>query len=284
MDPAISIEGLTKAYGDTVVLSGVDLDVERGTCCALLGPNGAGKTTTVEILEGYRRRDAGTVTVLGTDPETAGTAWRASIGIVLQESADNADLTCLEALRAFAVLYPTPRRPEEVLELVGLDAHGHDRARHLSGGQRRRLDVGLGIIGNPELLFLDEPTTGFDAEARRDFWRMIHSLKADGTTILLTTHYLEEAEELADDVAIIAGGRIVERGAPTSIGGRETATSLVRFRTPDGEVVEITTDDPARLIADLVAEHGRVDELAVTRPSLEDVYLDLIRRHHRADS
>jgi ABC-2 type transport system ATP-binding protein len=206
---AVRMRGLTKRYGEKVAVDGVDLDVRRGEVLALLGPNGAGKTTTVEMLEGYRQRDEGEVSVLGQDPGSPDRSWRSRIGIVLQSSADNAELTVGELVRHFAGFYPDPRDPDEVISWVGLEQARRTRTRALSGGQRRRLDVALGVIGDPELLFLDEPTTGFDPEARRQFWGLITALRAEGTTILLTTHYLEEAEQLADRVGVITGGRLV---------------------------------------------------------------------------
>ena len=274
---AISVEGLTKSYGGRLVLKGIDLQVPEGRCIALLGPNGAGKTTTVEILEAYRPRDGGRVSVLGLDPAQATSEWRSRIGIVLQEAGDNADLSCVEVLRAFATFYPSSRSVDEVFGLVGLSEQAEARVRVLSGGQRRRLDVGLGIIGRPELLFLDEPTTGFDAEARRQFWSMIRGLRAEGTTIVLTTHYLDEAEELADDVAVIADGEIRAQGPPATIGGRDDAEALVRYRLEDGSLFEQRTATPAALVASLQSLYGELPELTITRPSLEEIYLALIR-------
>jgi ABC-2 type transport system ATP-binding protein len=273
---AISIQGLTKSYDGRQVLRGIDLEVAEGSCIALLGPNGAGKTTTVEILEAYRTRDGGEVRVLGVDPRHPSAAWRARIGIVLQSTGDNAELSCAEVLRSLATLYPNPRDVDEVLSLIGLADRADARARQLSGGQRRRLDVGLGIIGRPEVLFLDEPTTGFDAEARRQFWSMIKDLRQEGTTIVLTTHYLDEAEELADDVAVIAAGLIRAQGPPSSIGGRNDALALVRFRLGDGSYFEERTATPAELVAAKRAAMGELADLTVTRPSLEDFYLALI--------
>ncbi len=212
--------GLTRSYGALRAVDDIDLTVERGQCVALLGPNGAGKTTTTEILEGYRTRDSGDVRVLGIDPSAADRRWRTRVGIVLQQVGDLSELTVRESLRHFAGYYPNPRPVDEVLDQVGLTSKAESRGRTLSGGQRRRLDVGLGIIGRPELLFLDEPTTGFDPEARRDFWALIESLKAEGATILLTTHYLEEAEALADMVGVINRGRLVAFDAPAELGGR----------------------------------------------------------------
>jgi ABC-2 type transport system ATP-binding protein len=279
-DTVISVRGLRKSYGNTVAVDGVDLDICRGEVMALLGPNGAGKTTTVEILEGYRHRDGGTVTVLGEDPEPAGRTrrWRARIGIVLQLSGE-LELTVAELAGQFASYYPRPRDPAEVIELVGLRGLERRRAPQLSGGQRRRLDVALGILGRPDLLFLDEPTTGFDPEARRQFWVLIRRLAADGTTIVLTTHYLPEAEALADRVVVLASGRVVATGPPASLGDRTRAAAQVSWETPDapGGRQVVTTTTPTKVVADLAAAHGgEVPGLTVTRPSLEDAYLELI--------
>jgi ABC-2 type transport system ATP-binding protein len=273
--PAVSVHGLRKSYGRAAAVDGVDLNIERGEVFALLGPNGAGKTTTVEILEGYRHRDGGTVAVLGEDPASAGRRWRARIGIVLQLGGD-LQLTVRELVGQFAAFYPRPRDPGEVIELVGLGGLEHRRAHQLSGGQRRRLDVALGIVGRPELLFLDEPTTGFDPEARRQFWDLIADLADGGTTILLTTHYLAEAEALADRVAVLASGRIVALGTPGELGGRESQDTEVGWDTPEGRRT-VRTATPTRVVTDLTAEFGgEVPGLTVTRPSLEDVYLNLI--------
>jgi ABC-2 type transport system ATP-binding protein len=277
-DTVVRADGLRKRYGDVVALAGVDLGIRHGEVFALLGPNGAGKTTTVEILEGYRHRDAGTVTVLGEDPQRAGRSWRARIGIVPQQAypAEAAELTVREMVRHFAGFYPRPRDPGEVIELVGLTAKAQSRLHQLSGGQIRRLDVALGIVGGPELLFLDEPTTGFDPEARRNFWDLIRALQALGTTILLTTHYLEEAEALADGVAIISGGQVVETGTPATLGGRATATATVTWDDGNGPR-RVRTDTPTRMVRELAERFGgEVPGLAVARPTLEDVYLDLI--------
>ena len=274
-EPAIRVSSLRKAYGGTHAVDGVDLEIEPGECFALLGPNGAGKTTTVEILEGYRHADAGTVSVLGEDPARPTPAWRARIGIVLQSASDLADLTVDEVVRHFATYYPNPRDPAQVIGAVGLEEKRQSRVTTLSGGQRRRLDVGLGIIGRPELLFLDEPTTGFDPEARRDFWDLIASLRVDGTTILLTTHYLEEAEHLADRVAVIVEGRIAALGDPATLGGRRTADALVSWS--DGQPREARTSEPTRFVQELAVQfNGEIPELAVRRPTLEDVYLRLV--------
>jgi ABC-2 type transport system ATP-binding protein len=274
-DPAVSVRGLRKSYGPAAAVDGIDLDIERGEVFALLGPNGAGKTTTVEILEGYRHRDGGTVAVLGEDPASAGRRWRARIGIVLQLGGD-LQLTVRELVCQFAAFYPWPRDPGEVIELVGLGGLEHRRAHQLSGGQRRRLDVALGIVGRPELLFLDEPTTGFDPEARRQFWDLIADLADGGTTILLTTHYLAEAEALADRVAVLASGRIVAVGTPGELGGRESQDAEVGWDAPEGRRT-VRTAAPTRAVTDLTAEFGgEIPGLTVTRPSLEDVYLNLI--------
>ena len=275
-DAAISIRGLVKRYGDRNAVDGLDLDIRRGEIFALLGPNGAGKTTTVEVLEGYRDRDSGEVRVLGVDPARGGRRWKADIGIVLQSGAGDSQLTCLELLRAQAAYYPDPRDPDEVLELVGLTEKAGSRGRTLSGGQRRRLDVALGIVGRPRLLFLDEPTTGFDPEARRQFWALIRSLRELGTTMLLTTHYLDEAEELADRVGVIARGRLVEVAVPAELGGRDTAPAVVHW-TEDGVRRAAETATPTAFVAELAARFpGEVPDLAVARPTLEDVYLTMI--------
>jgi ABC-2 type transport system ATP-binding protein len=274
---AVRVRGLTKRYGGTAAVDGIDLDIPSGQVFALLGPNGAGKTTTVEILEGYRRRDEGDVSVLGADPQRAGRRWRYGIGIVLQEASDLSELTVAETVRHFARYYPGPRDADEVIATVGLAGKANSRVGTLSGGQRRRLDVAVGIVGNPALLFLDEPTTGFDPQARRQFWELIRSLTTEfGTTILLTTHYLEEAENLADRVAILVRGVIVADGDPASLGGRAEAMAVVSW-LDNGRRRSLESDDPGAVIADLTARHGGVVQgLSVTRPSLEDVYLDLI--------
>ncbi len=274
-DLAISVRRLRKSYGPTVAVDDIDLDISRGEVFALLGPNGAGKTTTVEILEGYRHRDGGAVSVLGEDPAGAGRSWRARIGIVLQLSAEP-ELTVAEMVSQFAGYYPRPRDTAEVIELTGLTGLERRRGHQLSGGQRRRLDVALGIVGRPELLFLDEPTTGFDPEARRQFWELIRNLAAGGTSILLTTHYLPEAEALADRVAVLAGGRVVALGAPADLGGRQLQEALVSWQAPDGWRT-VQTAKPTEIVTGLAAQFGgEVPGLAVVRPSLEDVYLDLI--------
>ena len=272
----IEIEGLRKAYGATAAVDGVDLVVHRGEVFGLLGPNGAGKTTTVEICEGYRRRTAGEVRVLGEDPAKPSAAWRSRVGLVLQSSRASDELTVAESVTHFGSFYPSPRPTADVLALVGLDEKASARAGKLSGGQQRRLDVALGIVGRPELLFLDEPTTGFDPEARRQFWDLVRVLRDEGTTILLTTHYLDEAEALSDRVAVLAGGRIRALGAPASLGGRELAPAVVRW-TEGGERRETRTPTPTVFVGELAARFGgEVPELTVTRPTLEDVYLELI--------
>jgi ABC-2 type transport system ATP-binding protein len=275
MTAAISVRDLRKTYAGDVALDGLDLDIEAGEVFALLGPNGAGKTTTVEILEGYRSRDGGTVEVLGADPARRDPQWRARIGIVLQSASDFSELTVREVVGHFASYYPDPRDADDVLDLVGLAGKRDARTRTLSGGQRRRLDVALGILGRPELLFLDEPTTGFDPEARRQFWRLVQQLADERTTILLTTHYLDEAEHLADRVGVIAGGRLLALGTPAALGGAAKPT-VVRWRAPEG-VRTAQTHEPTRLVQQLAGTFGgEVPDLTVTRPTLEDTYLALI--------
>lgn len=272
----VEVAGLRKSYGGTVAVDGLELSMEQGEVLSLLGPNGAGKTTTVEILEGYRRRDAGDVKVLGEDPEKAGWAWRARRGIVLQSNEDVIDLTVAECVRHFASFYPHPAPPAEVIERVGLAAKAGAYIRSLSGGQRRRLDVALGIVGRPEIVFLDEPTTGFDPEARRQFWDVVRDLTREGTSVLLTTHYLEEAEALADRVAVVNRGRVVATGRPSELGGRQEAPAEVCWLGQDGWQRR-TTERPTALVRELEAAFGgEVPRLTVTRPSLEDIYLDLI--------
>jgi ABC-2 type transport system ATP-binding protein len=275
----IEVKGLKKSYGDVQAVRGVDLSIAQGEIFSLLGPNGAGKTTTVEILEGFRTRDAGSVSVLGFDPQTRGheaRIWRDRIGIVLQSSSDAGDLTVIETIKHFSGYYSNPRDVDEVIHSVGLKEKEGALIRNLSGGQRRRLDVALGIIGNPELLFLDEPTTGFDPEARRAFWALIQQLRTDGTSILLTTHYLDEAEALADRVAVINNGVIIEVSTPAELGGRATSQATVQWR--DGDAIKSEkTDNPTALVSSLSSSfNGEVPELIVTRPSLEDIYLEMI--------
>ncbi|MBI9113773.1 ABC transporter ATP-binding protein [Sanguibacter suaedae] len=274
--PAVRVRGLTKTYGTVRAVQGIDLDVEQGETLALLGPNGAGKSTTVEILEGYRDRTAGDVSVLGVDPGRGGVAWKARLGIVLQTSSETPAVTVREQVAHFAALYPRPRDVDEVVQAVGLTAQAGMLVRNLSGGQRRRVDVALGIVGNPELVFLDEPTTGFDPEARRSFWDLVRGLKDDGTTIVLTTHYLDEAAQLGDRAAVIAQGRLLEVDRVDRIGGPDARTPIVRW-THDGRPRSERTREPGLLVARLVAETGREpDDLEIVRPSLEDVYLDMV--------
>ena len=283
----IEVKGLKKSYGDVHAVRGLDLEIAQGEIFSLLGPNGAGKTTTVEILEGFRTRDAGTVSVLGFDPQTRGhesRLWRDRIGIVLQSSADAGDLTVLETIDHFSGYYSNPRNVDEVIHSVGLVEKEKALIRNLSGGQRRRLDVALGIIGNPELLFLDEPTTGFDPEARRSFWGLIQSLRSHGTTIVLTTHYLDEAEALADRVAVINNGVIIEVSTPADLGGRATSQATVTWREGD-EIKSEQSDNPTELVTKLSSRFGgEVPELVVSRPSLEDIYLEMIGGTHEKDS
>jgi ABC-2 type transport system ATP-binding protein len=283
----IEVKGLTKSYGDVHAVRGLDLTIEQGEIFSILGPNGAGKTTTVEILEGFRTRDSGSISVLGFDPSTKGQQsreWRNRIGIVLQTSADAGDLTVFETINHFSGYYSNPRDVEEVIHSVGLQDKRDALIRNLSGGQRRRLDVALGIIGNPELLFLDEPTTGFDPEARRAFWSLIKKLRSDGATILLTTHYLDEAEALADRVAVINKGVIVEISTPAELGGRATSQATVQWRDGD-QIKSEKTDNPTAAVARLAATfNGEIPELVVTRPSLEDIYLEMIGGVHEENS
>jgi ABC-2 type transport system ATP-binding protein len=279
MKPVIEVSELSKSYGDFTAVRNLSLSIERGEIFAILGPNGAGKTTTVEILEGFRTADSGSISVLDTNPSVkgrAGLVWRNRIGIVLQSTQDTAELSALEALTHFASYYSNPRDPREVIELVGLGDKADDRARSLSGGQRRRLDVALGIIGNPELLFLDEPTTGFDPEARRAFWVLIKQLRDEGTTILLTTHYLDEAEELADRVAVMNHGQVIEISTPALLGGRANAEAIISWRE-NGTLQQSSTATPTEFVAALARRlQGEIPELAIRRPSLEDIYLEMI--------
>jgi len=279
MSSVINVRGLAKSYGSNQAVAGIDLSIAQGEIFALLGPNGAGKTTTVEILEGFRDRDSGEVTVLGTDPSVKGEAgriWRNRIGIVLQSTSDAGDLSVRDTVAHFAKYYSNPRDVDEVVSAVGLDEKSKELIRTLSGGQRRRLDVALGIIGSPELLFLDEPTTGFDPKARRAFWALIEDLRKTGTTILLTTHYLDEAEALADRVAVINHGLIVEVSTPALLGGRATSLATVSWLGADGSKSE-RTDNPTALIKKLTESFkGEIPELTVKRASLEDIYLEMI--------
>ena len=275
MNPAVHVRGLSKSYGRLPAVRDLDLDVESGEIFAILGPNGAGKTTTIEILEGHRKRDSGQVRVLGEDPGTAGRNWRANIGIVLQEVSDAGMLTVSETVQMFAKCYGKARLPEDVLDLVGLGSVSHSKVRTLSGGQRRRLDVALGIINLPKLVFLDEPTTGFDPEARRHFWDLIRLLAGDGTTFLLTTHYLEEAAALADRVAVIAEGRVVAVDSPQNLIKYVSSAATVKWRLGNKIHVE-ATDHPTDLIRKWSADGTELAELTVSRPTLEDAYLHLI--------
>ncbi|UDY34518.1 ABC transporter ATP-binding protein [Dermatobacter hominis] len=292
----IEVEDLQKSYGDVEAVRGLSFSVEEGEILAVLGPNGAGKTTTVEILEGYRTRDSGSVAVLGLDPAHGGTELRGRIGIVLQECGVDPFLTVSEVLRKHAEYYRHPRDVDEVISLVGLDEKADERVKRLSGGQQRRLDVALGLIGDPELLFLDEPTTGFDPTARRQAWEIVRNLGELGKTVLLTTHYMDEAQALADRVVVIAGGRIVAEGTPQSIGGRAEADVTVEFRLPPGVgpadlpvavestsdgMVGLTTSEPTEVLHLLTSwaqdrpDPFELEGLTVARPSLEDVYLAL---------
>ncbi|MCA1824832.1 MAG: ABC transporter ATP-binding protein [Frankia sp.] len=298
-DAVIDVRGLRKRYGGTEAVRGIDLDVAAGECFAFLGPNGAGKTTTVEILEGYRRRDTGDVRVLGVDPAHGGPEWRARIGIVLQESKVQPELTVREVVSLYAGYYPRPRGVDETVEQVGLAPSRDVRVARLSGGQQRRLDVALALVGDPELLFLDEPTTGFDPAARRNAWELVAALRELGKTVFLTTHYMDEAQALADRVAIIHDGEIVSTGTPDELGGRGEAPTRIEFRLPiDRQVrvpkrklrAEVDVDETARrvtlqtrepvvtlheLTAWALAQDLDLDALTVSRPSLEDVYLAL---------
>jgi ABC-2 type transport system ATP-binding protein len=278
-EPAIEVIDLHKVYEAVEAVRGISFSVARGEVFGLLGPNGAGKTTTVEILEGYRGRTTGSVSVLGMDPGHRSRALRERVGIVLQQTGIYRNIGVREVLVHFAGLYRAPRDPDEVIALVGLEGKEDARTRTLSGGQLRRLDLGLALIGDPELIFLDEPTTGFDPAARRTAWQTIRSLRDLGKTILLTTHYLDEAQELADRVAIVKGGRILAEGAPRDLGVGHAARVRVTYRNALGEQVEHITDDPTRLLHELTAdalERGeQLEDLEVNRPTLEEVYLEL---------
>jgi ABC-2 type transport system ATP-binding protein len=295
-DAAIRVSGLHKSYGEHEAVRGIDFEVGKGEVFGFLGPNGAGKTTTVEILEGYRERTAGEVTVLGLDPIRATREWRTRIGLVLQECELNPLLTVAETMHLYSSFFPDPRSTDETLDLVGLGAKRDARVGSLSGGQQRRLDVGVGIVGNPELLFLDEPTTGFDPTARRDAWNMIEGLKHLGTTIVLTTHYMEEAQHLADRVVILREGRIVAEGAPETLGDQLGRETMIRFRSFDGVAdraadaigrravvsgnqATIATTDPQgdlyKLLSWAQGEGLELPDLEVRRPSLEDVFLEV---------
>lgn len=279
-DPVISIRGLRKSYGDVEAVRGIDLEVLPGEIFAFLGPNGAGKTTTVEILEGYRKRSGGDVSVLGEDPERANRKWRERIGVVLQSGRLEPYLTVAESLSLYAGYYRAPRPVEEVIEAIGLTGKSDERTGRLSGGQQRRLDVGMALVGNPDLLFLDEPTTGFDPEARRGAWDVIAGLRELGKTVFLTTHYMDEAQRLADRVAVIARGEIVARGTPEDLGDRESRPARISYRE-NGREVELETTTPVQTLNELtsraLAEELDLEGLEVTRPSLEDVYLELTK-------
>jgi ABC-2 type transport system ATP-binding protein len=276
----VSVRDLRKDYGSFRAVDGVSVDIGRGETFALLGPNGAGKSTTIEILEGYRDRTSGEVSVLGHDPQKKNLAWKARLGIVLQQTGESGAVTVREQLSHFAGLYPNPRDVDEVIAAVGLESKGKPLIRTLSGGQRRRLDVALGIIGRPELLFLDEPTTGFDPQARHQFWGLIRRLKGEGTTILLTTHYLDEAAQLSDRAGIIAEGRLVDIGPIDEIGGVDARVPVVRWRE-NGVTHEERTTEPGALVSHL-SRAGEPEGLEVIRPSLEDVYLGLVGSAARA--
>jgi ABC-2 type transport system ATP-binding protein len=290
---AVDVHGLEKSYSGTQAVQGIDLAIRLGEVFALLGPNGAGKTTIVEILEGYRIRDRGEVSVLGVDPGRHRAGLKGRIGIVLQSTGIDRYLTVRETIAMYATFYPRPRPVDEVIHLVGLEDKRNVRVLKLSGGQQRRLDVAIGLVGNPELLFLDEPTTGFDPSARREAWEVIKNLATLGMTVLLTTHYMDEAQFLADRVAVIAAGQIVAEGTPATLGDRQLARARIRYRPPDGAApphglfapagpdgyTEITPDDVVQALHELtgwaIAHHARLDGLQVTRPSLEDIYLSL---------
>jgi len=284
-DPAIMVRGLRKSYGDFEAVRGIDFEVRSGEVFGLLGPNGAGKTTTVEILEGYRARTEGEVSVLGLDPGQRSRALRSRVGIVLQSTGLYRHIRVRESIAHFAAMYPHPRDVDEVISITGLEGKENAMARTLSGGQLRRLDLALALVGDPELVFLDEPTTGFDPAARRNAWDTIQSLKELGKTILLTTHYLDEAQALADRVAIIKDGRIAVEGAPRELGVAQGAAPYrIAFRNGDGGIVNYETDDPTSLLHELtgaaLARGERLESLTVTRPTLEEVYLELTADEH----
>ena len=280
---AIEVSDLVKRYGDRDVVDRLSFEVRHGETFAFLGPNGAGKSTTIEILEGFRTATSGTARVLGQDPARGNAEWRGRIGVVSQSSADIERYSAREVLRHFASLYRNPRAVDDTIERCGIGPFASQRVGRLSGGQKRRVDVALGIIGNPEVLFLDEPTTGFDPNARREFWGLIQQLKGEGMTMVLTTHYLDEAEQLSDRAGIIAAGKLVEIGDIATIGGPKSRTPRVRWQEQDGRWREETTDAPAQLVGALVERLGPEPAgLTVTRPSLEDVYLEIIGEHPAA--
>jgi ABC-2 type transport system ATP-binding protein len=292
---AIVVDGLRKSYGAVEAVRGVSFHVEEGEVFGLLGPNGAGKTTTIEILEGYRHRDGGTVTVLGQDPQTGGRKLRERVGLVLQEAAVPAMLSVRELVELYRGYYPSPRPAAEIIELVGLTEKANERVRKLSGGQQRRLDVALGLVGDPDLIFLDEPTTGFDPSARRAAWEVVRNMRTLGKTIVLTTHYMDEAQYLADRICVIAAGKVVAEGTPETLRAHTEQRTHIRFEMPDGIEVAafpvaptvtsglavIETATPTRSLRDLttwaVAQGLELANLEVTRPSLEDVYLELTK-------
>lgn len=277
-DAVVEVRNLAKHYGNIAAIDDVTFDIRRGETFALLGPNGAGKSTTIEILEGYRDRDGGEVRVLGVDPWRASLDFKAQLGIVLQSGVESGNVTVREQLSQFAAYYPHPRDVDEVIRAVGLTDKAKSRIGKLSGGQRRRVDVALGVIGRPQVLFLDEPTTGFDPEARRQFWGFIRTLQAEGTTILLTTHYLDEAAQLSDRVAVIADGRLIDIGTVDEIGGADARVPLVRWRDAAGTLHEERTHQPAGRVLALQHEvGGEPRDLEIIRPVLEDIYLDLIK-------
>ena len=277
---AVAVTDLRKAYGQTQALRGITFELAEGEVFCLLGPNGAGKTTTIEILEGYRARNGGDVSVLGFDPQQRDRALRERIGVVLQHSETWPQITVEETLSIYAGYYRRPRDVGEVIELVGLEAKRDARVKTLSGGQKRRLDLALALVGDPDLVFLDEPTTGFDPQARRNAWEMVRGLRELGKTILLTTHYLDEAQQLADRVAVLRDGVIVSEGTPAELTG--SSKTEIRYRV-DGEVRVVATDEPTRVLHELtaraVADGRELEELEVRRSSLEDVYLELLREH-----
>ncbi len=280
MPAAVEVTDLRKSYGQLEAVRGVTFEIEQGEVFGLLGPNGAGKTTTVEVLEGYRKRDGGSVSVLGVDPQQAGSAWRERIGIVLQSTAMYPNLTVTEHVSLFAGYFSRPRDVGEVVDLVGLAEKRDARVKTLSGGQQRRLDLALGLIGDPEILFLDEPTTGFDPAARRAAWDMIRSLRELGKTVLLTTHYLDEAEQLSDRVAVLRAGQIVALGKPSELTGGRVATEI-RYRR-DGEDVLVSTHEPTKVLHELtgeaLAQGVELEGLEVRHPTLEEIYLELTEK------
>jgi ABC-2 type transport system ATP-binding protein len=299
-EPAIEVRGLRKSYGNVEAVRGIDLDVGTGEVFAMLGPNGAGKTTSVEIMEGFRSRSAGSVSVLGHDPADGDRSFKSRIGIVLQETGIDPYLTVAETIDQYRDVFPHPRKRDEIIEVVGLEDKAHARVSKLPGGQKQRLDVAIGLAGDPELLFLDEPTTGFDPSARRNAWQMVKNLQALGKTVFLTTHYMDEAQFLADRVAIIANGEIVAQGPPGTLTAAEGGT-IVTFRLPSGApelperlnadatvmdgIIRLSPAEPMRVLNELTGwalEHGiELEQLSVFRPSLEDVYLQLTSEGHQ---